>query len=121
VCRRRLALASADIVDEFEPVAPTLELIARFRVALGRPLELGRTQWGRRRVIPIEGGDFDGPPLVLQRLARGEPVDPASYYFRVSVRYETSSAQCAWLNRIVAVASAIRYADQVVYDAYVVR
>lgn len=41
--------------------------------------------------------------------------------FRVSVRYETSDAEYAWLNRIVAVASAIRLAHQVVYDAYVLR
>jgi hypothetical protein len=158
------------MVDGFEPVQPTLDLIARFRVVLGHPLELGQTQWGRRRVIPIKGGDFDGPllsgtvvpggadwqvvhddgmatidtrytvqsndgalisvvtagvrdgsPQVLQRLARGEPVDPASYYFRVSVRYETSDAEYAWLNRIVAVASAVRLAHQVVYDAYVLR
>jgi hypothetical protein len=158
------------MADGFEPVQPTLELIARFRVALGQPLELGQTQWGRRRVIPIEGGYFDGPllsgtvvpggadwqvvhddgmatidtrytlqsndgalisvatagvrdgpPQVLERLARGEPVDPNSYYFRVSCRYETSDPEYAWLNRIVAVASAIRLAHQVIYDAYVVR
>jgi hypothetical protein len=158
------------MVDGFEPVEPGLELIARFHVALGQPLEVGQTQWGQRRVIPIEGGYFDGPLLsgtvvpggadwqvvhddgmatidtrytlqsndgalisvatagvrdgpsqVLERLARGEPVDPASYYFRVSIRYETANAEHAWLNRIVAVGSAIRLAHQVVYDAYVLR
>jgi hypothetical protein len=55
---------------------------------------------------------------VLRRLAEGQPVDPAEYYFRVSVQYETGAADYLWLNRIVAVASAVRLADQVVYDAY---
>jgi Protein of unknown function (DUF3237) len=58
---------------------------------------------------------------VLARLARGEPVDPAVYYFRVAIRYETSAAKHAWLNRILAIASAIRLADEVIYDAYAVR
>lgn len=62
-----------------------------------------------------------GPPEVLARIAAGELVDPAEYYFRVSIRYEVAEAEYAWLNRIVAVASAIRLADAVVYDAYVVR
>lgn len=33
------------------------------RAELGAPLELGQTLWGRRRVIPIAGGEFDGPRL----------------------------------------------------------
>jgi hypothetical protein len=155
--------------DSLEPVVPTLELLTRVRVALGEPLELGRTPWGRRRVIPIAGGEFSGPRLsgevlpggadwqivhddgmatidtrytlraeggalisvgtagvrhgpaeVLQQLAAGDPVDPGSYYFRVSVRYETAAPEYAWLNRIVAVASAMRLADEVIYDAYAV-
>ena len=59
-----------------------------------------------------------GRPDVLRRLADGQPVDPAEYYFRVSIQYETGAAGYRWLNRIVAVASAVRLADQVIYDAY---
>jgi hypothetical protein len=58
---------------------------------------------------------------VLERIARGELVDPSEYYFRVSIQYETSAPEYEWLNWVVAVASAVRLADQVVYDAYVVR
>jgi hypothetical protein len=61
-----------------------------------------------------------GPPEVLRRLAEGQPVDPAEYYFRVSIQYETGAAAYLWLNRIVAVASAVRLPDQVIYDAYAV-
>jgi Protein of unknown function (DUF3237) len=152
------------------PPSPTLELITRVRADLGEPLELGRTHWGRRRVIPIAGGEFsgplltgrvlpggadwqvvhddgmatidtrytlqasdgglisvetsgvrDGPPAVLERIRRGEPVDPTTYYFRVAIRYETAAPAHRWLNRIVAVGSAVRLAEQVVYDAYVLR
>lgn len=62
-----------------------------------------------------------GPPDVLERLARGEAVDPREYYFRVTVRYETGDERYAWLNGLVAVASAVRRRDAVVYDAYAVR
>ena len=66
-------------------------------------------------------GVRSGPPQVLEALLRGDPVDPSEYYFRVSIQYETSAPQYEWLNWIVAVASALRLADQVVYDAYAVR
>ena len=61
-----------------------------------------------------------GPPEVLERLAQGQLVDPGEYYFRVSIQYETGAAGYLWLNRIVAVASAVRLADQVIYNAYAV-
>jgi hypothetical protein len=62
-----------------------------------------------------------GAREVLERIAAGETVDPSEYYFRVTVQYEASAPGYEWLNRIVAVASALRLADQVEYDAYVVR
>ena len=59
-----------------------------------------------------------GPPEVLTRIVRGEIVDPALYYFRVQMLFETASATYGWLNRTVAIGSALRTADAVVYDAY---
>jgi hypothetical protein len=44
-----------------------------------------------------------GPPEVFAALARGEAVDPASYYFRTLPRFETSVERYAFLNRIVTV------------------
>ncbi len=157
-------------MEQLEPVTPNLELIGRFRATLAQPLELGHTPWGRRRVIGVTGGEFDGPLLsgrvlpggadwqvvhedgtatidtrytlechdgalisvathgcrhgpreVLKRIADGELVDPSEYYFRVSIQYETSAPGYAWLNWVVAVASAVRLRAEVVYDAYVVR
>ncbi|MDE3175280.1 MAG: DUF3237 domain-containing protein [Pseudomonadota bacterium] len=62
-----------------------------------------------------------GPAEVVAALARGEEVDPARYYFRVTLHFETASARFGWLNHSLAVGSALRRADAVVYDAYVVR
>lgn len=49
-----------------------------------------------------------GPPEVLARLAAGETVDPASYYFRTVLRFETGASDLAWLSRVIAVARGTR-------------
>jgi len=49
-----------------------------------------------------------GPPDVIAALARGESVDPASYYFRTTPRFETAHPKYAFLNRLVAVSSGDR-------------
>lgn len=49
-----------------------------------------------------------GPPEVIAALARGERVDPNSYYFRTTPRFETAHPKYAFLNRLVAVASGDR-------------
>lgn len=64
------------------------------------------------------GGFRHGPASVLDRLNRGEPVDPASYYFRIAPFFETSSERYGWLNRIVAVGTGHRLPDGPVYDVY---
>jgi hypothetical protein len=61
-----------------------------------------------------------GPPEVLARLGRGEPVDPAAYYFRTTPRFETGAPAYAWLNDVVAVGSAVRRPDAVILDFYTV-
>jgi hypothetical protein len=49
-----------------------------------------------------------GPPEVLAALARGESVDPSTYYFRTTPRFETSHPKYAFLNRLVTVSSGDR-------------
>jgi uncharacterized protein DUF3237 len=100
-------------MEQLEPVPPNLELIARFRATL-------ECHDGALISVATRGYRH-GPREVLQRIAHGEPVDPSEYYFRVSIQYETSAPAYEWLNWIVAVASAVRLRDEVVYDAYVVR
>ena len=38
-----------------------------------------------------------GPPEVMAALAAGQPVDPASYYFRGAMFFETGARPYAWL------------------------
>jgi hypothetical protein len=56
-----------------------------------------------------------GPPEVLAALARGESVDSSKYYFRTAARFETSAAQYAFLNRLIAISSGDRRADGPIY------
>ena len=44
-----------------------------------------------------------GPPEVMARLARDETVEPALYYFRTFMRFETADPASSWLNRILAI------------------
>ena len=49
-----------------------------------------------------------GPPEVMERLARDETVDPALYYFRTFMRFETADPAASWLNRILAIGKGAR-------------
>ena len=59
-----------------------------------------------------------GPPAVIDRLNRGEKVDPAEYYFRTAPFFETASEKYGWLNRIVAVATGYRLPEGPVYHVF---
>ena len=59
-----------------------------------------------------------GPPAVMDRVSRGEPVDASDYYFRISVVFETAAAKYDWLNRIIAVGTGRRPPEGPVYDVY---
>jgi hypothetical protein len=53
------------------------------------------------------------PPEVLERLARGERVDPSLVYFRTVPRFETAAPQHRWLMSSIFIATAMRGADAV--------
>ena len=59
-----------------------------------------------------------GPAAVMERLNRGENVDPSEYYFRTAVMFETASAKYAWLNRIFAVGTGRRPPEGPVYEIF---
>jgi len=143
--------------------APELRFAFEVAVEVGAPLDLGQTQNGHRRIIPIASGrvegprlngrvlpggadwqilradgsaDLDarytiettqgaliyvvnrgvrhGPPEVLEKLNRGERVDPSAYYFRSAATFETSAPECQWLTRAVVVGVGERYPDKVI-------
>jgi hypothetical protein len=66
----------------------------------------------------ISQGMRHGPPEVLARLARGEAVDPASYFFRTFMRFETGAPELAFLNTTMGVATAQRHARRVDLRCY---
>ena len=135
----------------------TSRLLMKLQVVVAPPQKLGMVPHGTRTVVPITGGDFEGPrlrgrvlpgggdwlllrsdgvleldlritletddgaliymtsfglrhgpPEVLAALARGESIDPSTYYFRTAPRFETSAPAYAFLNRLVAIASGDR-------------
>ena len=49
-----------------------------------------------------------GPSEVMAAIGRGETVNPATYYFRTTPRFETAHPAYTFLNRLVAVASGDR-------------
>jgi hypothetical protein len=59
-----------------------------------------------------------GPPEIMARLARDETVDPALYYFRAFMRFETADPNAAWLNRILAVGYGAREHRAVKIDVH---
>ena len=65
------------------------------------------------RILVASDGLRHGPPAIIERLARGEAVDPALYYFRTAMRFETSHPSAAWLNRIIALGRGAREARAV--------
>jgi len=68
---------------------------------------------GGGRVLVDSKGLRHGPPEVLEKLARGDKVDPALYYFRTAMRFETADPPLDWLNRVLAVATGERLARAV--------
>jgi hypothetical protein len=70
------------------------------------------------RILLTSEGLRHGPPEVMERLARGDNVDPAHYYFRTVMRFETSDPKVDWLNRILALARGQRETRAVRLDVY---
>lgn len=88
--------------------APALEHFCDLTVELSDIIELGEGMSGRRRIIPIIGGEVrgeringtilnvgyrHGPPDVIAAIARGEDTSPDEYYMRTHARLETGDAR----------------------------
>jgi hypothetical protein len=64
-------------------------------------------------IYVVNRGLRHGPPEIMQRLMRGEAVDPASYYFRTTPSFEVAAGPHDWLNRSIFVGIGARYAAEV--------
>ncbi|MDF0599509.1 DUF3237 domain-containing protein [Psychromarinibacter sp. C21-152] len=66
-------------------------------------------------------GSRHGPPEVIAALARGEEVDPASYYMRTVARLESGDPRYHWVNNMLFVGTGRRRAQAVEVDLFVMR
>jgi uncharacterized protein DUF3237 len=61
-----------------------------------------------------------GPLELLEKLKRGEPVDPALIYCRTVPKFETAAEKYRWLMEHIFIGSAARHPDRVVIDVLMV-
>jgi hypothetical protein len=59
-----------------------------------------------------------GPTAVMDRLNRGENVDPSEYYFRTAIAFETAAPKYDWLNRIIAIGTGRRPPEGPMYEIF---
>jgi hypothetical protein len=59
-----------------------------------------------------------GPAEVLARIAKGEVVDPSTYYFRIGGGFETAAPNYDWLNPILAIGIGHRLATGPTYSLF---
>jgi hypothetical protein len=59
-----------------------------------------------------------GPPEVMARITRGEPVDPLEVYFRTTPKFETAHPAHQWLTRKLFLATGARHPDRVEIIVY---
>jgi len=125
-----------------------LDHIADLTVLVAEPIEVGPTPRGRilpagadfqilRRdgvaelharyslqtvegaLVYVENTGFrHGPPDAMEKIRRGEPVDPAQIYFRTAARFETAGESHLWLTRHLFIASGARRPDRVELAVY---
>src|ERR1700675_4578309 len=59
-----------------------------------------------------------GPVELLQRLKRGEPIDPGLIYFRTVPKFETGAEKYRWLMQNLFIGSGARHPDRVEIDVH---
>ncbi len=59
-----------------------------------------------------------GSADVMAKVNGGEFVDPALYYFRTAVSFETAAPKYDWLNRIIAIGTGSRPPEGPVYEVF---
>lgn len=69
----------------------------------------------------INYGYRHGPEEVLERIAKGEQVDPDSYYMRTHARLETGDERYSWVNRMLFVGTGERRQSKVHVTLFAVK
>jgi hypothetical protein len=68
----------------------------------------------------VNRGLRHGPPEVMERMFRGEPVDPGAYYFRSVAEFEAPRGPHEWLNKGIFVGLAERQRDAAIVRFHLV-
>lgn len=66
----------------------------------------------------VNRGYRHGPAEIIEKLYRGEAVDPESYYFRTTPTFEVAAEKYTWLNRHIFIGVGQREPDQVIIKYY---
>jgi len=70
------------------------------------------------RIYIENSGLRHGPADAMERLRRGEPVDPSLIYFRSAPRFETGDEAYRWLTRHLFIGDGVRRPDRVELTVY---
>jgi hypothetical protein len=70
------------------------------------------------RIYVENNGLRSGPADVMERLRRGEAVDPSQIYFRAVPRFETDAPAHAWMMQRLFVSSGLRTPDRVILAVF---
>lgn len=98
---------------DWQAIAPggLTEVWARYSIAAADGTVIGVTNGGVRTATPE----------VIDRISKGEDVDPSLYYFRTTTSFDVAPGEHEWLRRHAFVARGIRKPDHVVIDFYLVK
>ena len=82
-------LALCTLSSNAQGNAPQLEFALQLKVSIGEPYGIDNTQHGRRTIIPITGGTFEGPKLKGTIINGG-----ADYQLNTESRTELEAIYC---------------------------
>jgi hypothetical protein len=95
------AAGCAAIVSAQQPAPPKLTFAFEVRATVGLPMEVGDVAQGRRRIVPITGGTFEGPTVRGRVMAGGADwqIIRADGFSELDTRYtlETDKGQIIYV------------------------
>jgi Protein of unknown function (DUF3237) len=66
----------------------------------------------------VNSGMRYGPAAIMEKIAKGEAVDPSAYYFRTIPVFETGHLKYEWLTKHIFIANGIRKSSQVIIQVW---
>lgn len=96
-----LLLAVAGVSSGQQPPVPRLTFVFEVRATVGAPMEVGAVAQGRRRIVPITGGTFEGPNVRGKVMSGGADwqIIRADGFTELDTRYtlETDNGQIIYV------------------------